>query len=212
MIGATFYNADCMEWLKTCGDGAFDLAVVDPPYGICVNTNMGRRRGDMASDYHKFAGGDTDAPPPEYFTEIARVADKLVIWGANHFIDRLPEPRGSACWLMWDKGFSDEVSFAQFELAWTNLSGTCKKFDKHPSDKWRIHPTQKPVDLYAWIYAMYAEEGQTVLDTHMGSGSSAIAAHRAGLAFTGIELDEVYFNKAVERYHGEIAQGDMFAT
>tara|TARA_R110000787_G_scaffold38835_1_gene97656 strand:- start:42 stop:674 length:633 start_codon:yes stop_codon:yes gene_type:complete len=195
---------DCMELMKEYPDNHFDLAVVDPPYGINVNVSMGRRKGDKKSDYHKFAGGDTDAPPVEYFQELKRVSKNQVIWGANHFIERMPW--NSAKWLMWDKGFSDQVTFAQFEMAWTSLKGTCKKFDGHPNAQDRIHPTQKPVKLYDWIFGNYAEKGMTILDTHMGSGSIAIAAHYAGMHLTACELDEDYFKAACERIDRETRQ------
>jgi site-specific DNA-methyltransferase (adenine-specific) len=111
---------------------------------------------------------------------------------------------------MWDKGFSDEVTFAQFELAWTSFKTTCKKFDKAPNDKGRIHPTQKPVKLYDWLLSNYAEPGQRILDTHLGSGSSAIAAHYFGCDFVGMELDEDYYKAACERFKRETAQISMF--
>lgn len=116
----------------------------------------------------------------------------------------------SPCWVMWDKGFSDEVTFAQFELAWTSFKSTCKKFDKSPNDAWRIHPTQKPVKLYEWLLSNYAKEGDRILDTHLGSGSSAIAAHYGGFEFVGIELDEDYYKAAVERFSTETKQVSLF--
>ena len=197
-------NVDCMALMAEYPDNHFDLAVVDPPYGINVNVSMGRRKGDKKSEYHKFAGGDTDAPSAEYFQELKRVSADQVIWGANHFIERMPW--NSAKWLMWDKGFSDQVTFAQFEMAWTSLKGTCKKFDGHPNAQDRIHPTQKPVKLYDWIFANYAEKGMKIVDTHMGSGSIAIASHYAGMHLTACELDEDDFKAACARIHKETRQ------
>ena len=197
-------NVDCMELMAEYPDNHFDLAVVDPPYGINVNVSMGRRKGDKKSEYHKFAGGDTDAPSAEYFQELKRVSADQVIWGANHFIERMPW--NSAKWLMWDKGFSDQVTFAQFEMAWTSLKGTCKKFDGHPNAQDRIHPTQKPVKLYDWIFANYAEKGMKIVDTHMGSGSIAIASHYAGMHLTACELGEDCFKAACARIHKETSQ------
>ena len=201
-------HADCMDLMREFPDNHFDLAVVDPPYGINVNVSMGRRKGDNKSNYHKFAGGDTCAPDSSYFKELRRVSKKQVIWGANHFISRMPID--SACWLMWDKGFSDQVSFAQFELAWTNLKGTCKKFDMNPNAQDRIHPTQKPVKLYDWIFTNYAEKGMEIVDTHLGSGSIAIAAHYAGMNLTACELDADYYKAACERITRETAQTTLF--
>ena len=201
-------NCCCMELMAEFPDNHFSLAVVDPPYGINVNVSMGRRKGDKKSDYHKFAGADTCAPDESYFKELRRVSEKQVIWGANHFISKMPID--SACWLMWDKGFSDQVTFATFELAWTNLKGTCKKFDMHPNAQDRIHPTQKPVKLYDWIFANYATPSMTIIDTHLGSMSSAIAAHYAGLHLTGSELDADYFREGCERVARETQQTTLF--
>ena len=203
------YNMDCMDYLRECPDKAFHLAIIDPPYGIGVNVNMGRRKGQRASGYHKYAGEDKSAPPPEYFAELVRVSNGQIIWGANHFIDSLPSPANSTCWIMWDKGFSDEVTFAQFELAWTSFGSTCKKFDKSSNDKYRIHPTQKPVKLYQWLLENYAKPGQRILDTHLGSGSSAIASHYFGCDFVGIELDPDYFAAAKARIDAETRQIDL---
>jgi len=203
-------NTDCMEYMKGCKDSEFDLAIVDPPYGINVNISMGRRKGQKHSGYHKFHGGDAAAPDAGYFDELKRVSKNQIIWGANHFIDSFPFMCNSPCWLMWDKGFSDEVTFAQFELAWTSFKSTCKKFDKSPIDQSRIHPTQKPVKLYEWLLANYAEKGQKILDTHLGSGSSAIAAHYGGFEFVGMELDQDYYKAATARFKRETAQIDLF--
>ena len=197
-----------MDLMRETPDNHFDLAIVDPPYGIGVNVSMGRRKGQAPSGYHKFAGEDREAPPAEYFSEVERVAKARIVWGANHFISRMP--MDSPCWLMWDKGFSEDVSFAQFELAWTNLGGTCKKFDKAPNEQNRIHPTQKPVQLYNWILSKYAKPGQRILDTHMGSGSIAIACHYFGAYLTATEIDPEYFDAACERIENETRQMDLF--
>jgi site-specific DNA-methyltransferase (adenine-specific) len=188
-------------------DKYFDLAVVDPPYGININHSMGRRKGYKKSNYKK-ADWDSEPPTLEYFSELFRVSQNQIVWGANHFISRMPYD--SACWLMWDKKFSDDVSFAQYEMAWTSLSGTCKKFDKHPTQDNRIHPTQKPIALYDWIFKNYATEGMKILDTHLGSGSSRISAHKAKLDFVGCELDTDYFNAAEKRYQQFISQLTIF--
>jgi len=203
-------NIDCMEYMADQPDGAFDIAIVDPPYGINVNVSMGRRKGNKKSDYHKYAGEDKKPPSIKYFKELKRVSKNQIVWGANHFIDNFSFYANTPCWVMWDKKFSDQVSFAQFELAWTSFATTCKKFDKAPNDPNRIHPTQKPVSLYAWLLINYAKEGQKVLDTHLGSGSSAIACHRFGCDFVGCELDEKYFTLAKERFTKETAQLALF--
>lgn len=200
-------NGDCMEYMKHVPDKYFDLAIVDPPYGIGVNVSMGRRKGNKKSSYHKFAGGDKSPPDSSYFDELIRISKNQIIWGANHFIDLMNFKCNSPCWIMWDKGFSEDVTFAQFEMAWTSFSSTCKKFDKSPNDPSRIHPTQKPVKLYQWLYENYAEKGIKVIDTHLGSGSNAIAAHYYGIGeFVGIELDADYFKAARARIDSETRQ------
>ena len=203
-------HMDCMSYMKGLEDNAFELAIVDPPYGISVNVSMGRRAGMKHSGYHKFHGGDSEPPKALYFEQLKRVSKNQIIWGANHFISLLPAPINSPCWLMWDKGHSEEVTFAQFEMAWTSFKSTCKKFDKTvQSDRFRIHPTQKPVKLYEWLLKNYAKEGDRILDTHLGSGSSAIAAHYAGFDFVGMELDEDYYKAACKRFDSETAQLGM---
>ena len=202
------YNQDCMEAMKQMNDNEFDLAIVDPPYGISVNHNMGRRKGDKSSDY-KPAYWDKEPPPKEYYLELFRVSKNQIIWGANHFISRMPYD--SSCWLVWDKGFSEMVSFAQFELAWTSFESTCKKYNKHPNTKeHRIHPTQKPVQLYKWLLTNYAKEGDKILDTHLGSGSIAIACWDLKFDLTGYEIDKEYYDNAIERIERHKRQLNLF--
>jgi len=207
MATSEVYNEDCMAVMARYPDKYFDLAVVDPPYGININHSMGRRKGDKKSPYKK-AYWDNEAPSLEYFYELFRVSKNQIVWGANHFISRMPYD--SACWLMWDKKFSDDVSFSQFEMAWTSLEGTCKKYDKHPTQENRIHPTQKPITLYDWIFDRYCKEGDLILDTHLGSGSSRIAANKAGLSFVGCELDKEYFEAQEKRYKNFTSQLRLF--
>lgn len=202
-------HIDCMEYMAGLPDKAFDLAVVDPPYGIGVNVSMGRRKVDKKSNYHKFAGNDSSIPDEDYFIELKRVSKNQIIWGGNYMTDYLPP---TPCWLMWDKGFSEEVTFAQFELAWTSFKSSAKKFDKSPSQKHRIHPTQKPVALYKWLLHNYAKPGDRILDTHLGSGSSAIAAHYGGFDFVGTELDLDYYNAAVNRFNEQTMQQSLFGA
>jgi len=198
--------ADCMELMADYPDKHFDLTIVDPPYGIRVGDNkqgMGRRKGDASATY-KMGDWDHEAPPVEYFAELRRVSKHQIVWGANHFIERLPI--NSPCWIVWDKMFSNEVSFAAAELAWTSFDSTAKKFQCHPIQDERIHPTQKPVKLYDWLLTNYAKPGQRILDTHLGSGSHAIAAHYAGVHLTACEIDPDYFYAAKARIERETAQ------
>jgi site-specific DNA-methyltransferase (adenine-specific) len=202
------FNIDCMVGMAEYPDKYFDLAVVDPPYGININISMGRRKGDKKSDYHKFAGNDESIPDERYFVELKRVSKNQIIWGGNYMTNYLLP---SSCWLLWDKGFSEDVSFAQFEMAWTSFFTSAKKFDKHPSQQNRIHPTQKPVALYDWIYSKYLPEGGKVIDTHLGSGSNRIAADKAGnIDFVGYELDKDYFEAQEKRWTEYKMQQKLF--
>jgi len=201
------YNCDCMELMAKYPDGYFELAIVDPPYGINVNVNMGRRKNDKKSNYHKFAGNDSSIPDKKYFDELKRISKNQIIWGGNYMTEYL---KPSPCWLMWDKKFSEEVSFAQFELAWTSFSSSAKKYDKSPNQQGRIHPTQKPVALYKWLLDNYAKKGDKILDTHLGSGSSRIACYDFKFDFVGCELDKDYFDLMEDRFKKHISQISIF--
>lgn len=213
------YNMDCMEYMKTLPDKAFDLCVVDPPYGIGESGAKNKSRSKMAKskDYRPFAGNDKEAPPKEYFAELCRVSKNQIIFGANHFAERLVTPK-SSCWIVWDKD-NGESDFADCELAYTSFDSATRIFRfrwhgmlqgnmKHKEI--RIHPTQKPVALYEWIYRRYAKPGDKILDTHLGSGSSRIAAYDAGLDFVGCEIDPYYFAAQEDRFAAYTAQLDMF--
>ena len=202
-------NCDCMEYMSGLPDKAFELAIVDPPYGINVNHNMGRRAGSRASEY-KPAVWDSKPPPVEYFIELQRVSVNQIIWGANHFIERIAKP--SPCWIVWDKLFSEDVSFASCELAYTNFDSVTKRIKLSSARVNGIHPTQKPIKLYEWLLTNYAKPGQRILDTHLGSGSSAIAAHNLGFDFVGMELDKSYFDSCVERFNRHCAQQSLFPS
>ena len=210
------YNVDCMEGMARYPDKFFDLAVCDPPYGIGEDGKKNHSRwgrGVPPTMYKPFIGGDKSAPDQSYFRELKRVSKNQIIFGANHFISRIPYA-DSSCWLVWDKknGASD---FADCELAYTSFKTAVRIFrfrwngflqeDMKNKEK-RIHPTQKPVALYSWILEKYAKPGDRILDTHLGSGSSRIAAYRAGLDFVGFELDKYYFNAQNERFEEETAQ------
>lgn len=207
---------DCMDYLRDCPDKAFDLAIVDPPYGIgeSGSTNASRGKLAIAKDYKPFAGGDKAAPDASYFDQLKRVSGHQIIFGANHFIDNLPFNCNSPCWIVWDKdnGASD---FADCELAWCSFKTAVRRFKYQwagmlqqdmKNKEHRIHPTQKPQALYRWILQNYAKPGQRILDTHLGSGSSAIAAHYFGCDFVGIELDPDYFAAAKQRFDNETRQ------
>jgi len=165
---------------------------------------MGRRRGQKHSGYAPTTWDDS-IPDEKYFTELFRVSDNQIIWGGNYFpLDPTP------CWVLWDKGFSPDVTFAQFEMAWTSFESSCKKYEQTSLQTNRIHPTQKPVALYKWLLSRYAKPGDKILDTHGGSGSITIACHDLGFDLTWMELDKDYYNAACERYKLHASQAQLF--
>lgn len=196
------YNMDCMEAMRKMPDKCFDLAVVDPPYGISI-TDSGRLRKYNANKKR----WDDSAPSEEYFRELFRVSKNQIIWGGNYF--NLPPCRG---FIIWDKRQPEDISFASCEFAWSSFDVSARTFyySALRSKESRIHPTQKPIALYAWIFQHYAKPGDRILDTHLGSGSSRIAAYDAGLDFVGYEIDKDYFNKQEERFAAHTAQCSLF--
>jgi site-specific DNA-methyltransferase (adenine-specific) len=208
IVTSEVYLEDCVKALKRYADNHFDLAIVDPPYGININVSIGRRKGDKKSNYHKFAGNDSSIPNEEYFDELFRVSKNQIIWGGNYMTEYLtPTP----CWLLWDKGFSEDVTFAQFEMAWTSFNSSAKKYNYNTAKQQnRIHPTQKPTSLYDWILQRYAKPNDLILDTHLGSGSSRIAAYKGGFNFVGFEIDSDYFNAQEKRFNEFKSQLRLF--
>lgn len=221
------YNMDCLEAMRKMPDNAFDLAVVDPPYGIGVqsmqytksgNRVVSRKSAAKNRDYRRTDEWDIK-PNKEYFDQLIRVSKRQIIWGGNYFADMLYPSKG---FIVWDKRVYDTMTndFADCEYAWISKGmGVARIFRfcwngmlqgnmKEKED--RFHPTQKPVALYAWIFSKYAKKGDKILDTHLGSGSSRIAAYDAGLDFVGFEIDKVYFDKAEERFQKHISQLDLF--
>ena len=196
------FNEDCMDLMKRYPDDYFDLAIVDPPYGI--NINKSGRLGHYGGKGKRW---DEKAPEKDYFVELERVSKNQIIWGANYF-----NMNPTRCFLIWDKQQPEGVSFASCEYAWTSFDKSAKTYYQRPqnADVERIHPTQKPVKLYEWLLTNYAEPGQKILDTHLGSGSSAIAAHYYGVDFIGCELDEDYYKAAKARIDKETKQVAMF--
>lgn len=206
---------DCLEAMKTMPDKYFDLAIVDPPYGIGMDGgNIGGSNLGKAKDYTK-KQWDDKAPDKEYFNELIRVSKKQIIWGANHFISKIPFD--SSCWVVWDK--LNSGNFADCELAYTNFDTAVRKFEfrwngmlqgNMKNKEIRIHPTQKPVALYKWLLQNYAKEGDKILDTHVGSASSIIACYDMGFDYMGFEIDKEYYDKAIERLEIVKAQISMF--
>jgi site-specific DNA-methyltransferase (adenine-specific) len=222
------YNEDCLINLACYPAGFFDLGIVDPPYGIdASNMKLGEGGGlYRAPKTYKRGDWDKQPPGPEYFRELFRVCRDVIIFGANHFISRLPADRQDAsCWVVWDKN-NGETSFADVELAWTSFDCPARlvkftwsgfiqgRMGDEKEDK--IHPTQKPVYLYRWLLNKFAvsKDGvithRKILDTHMGSQSSRIAAHLLGLDYYGWEIDADYFAEGNKRYAQETAQQSLF--
>ena len=207
-------NCDCMEMMREYEDNHFELAIVDPPYGIRQDGHRENNRSKLAKsrEYHK-ALWDQPRPSKEYFDALFRVSRNQFIWGANNYPEYL---RQSPCWVVWDKdnsgNFADcELAFGSFDTAvrmftyrWNGMLQGDMKNKEH-----RIHPTQKPVALYKWLLQNYAKEGDKILDTHMGSGSIAIACHYMGFSLTACELDEDYYKSACERIKRETAQTEF---
>lgn len=200
------YNADCMEIMRKMPDKCFDLAVVDPPYGIGMDGGCIGYKGD---NIFEKKGWDKETPPDDYFRELFRVSKNQIIWGGNYF-----KLRPSRCILIWDKGAGFKGrTYAEAELAWTSFDANVRIFSHDPLAKrdyvGKIHPTQKPIDLYRWICRNYSKPGYKILDTHLGSGSSRIAAYDFGLDFVGCEIDKEYFDKQEQRFADYTAQMRM---
>ena len=213
-------HTDCMTYMATLPDKAFDLAIVDPPYGIgmdrCMkgSTGIDKRDGKPIQRKDYVGGWDCDRPPKEYFSELFRVSKEQLIWGGNFFADLLP---ASTHWIFWDKQ-NPMPSFGDGELCYTSShKKSIKRFvlpywgHQTAGELVRIHPTQKPVKLYEWLLQQYAQPGMKVLDTHLGSGSAAIAAHYAGVDFVGCEIDADYWRAAKERFEAETRQLALLA-
>ena len=199
-----FINGDCMEYMKQMPDKAFELAIVDPPYGLPKESTHGRGKlKDRILNNGSLEIWDKQ-PPLEYFSEMFRVSANQIIWGGNYF--NLPPTRGVVC---WDKCQPWE-NFSQWEMAWTSFCSPASlfRFDNRTKDK--IHPTQKPVELYKWLLKRYAKQGDKILDTHVGSGSSLIACYEMGFEYLGFEIDKEYFDKATERIEAVKAQVNIF--
>lgn len=219
------YLEDCTKALKRFNDNHFDLAIVDPPYGIGAdkaqnNAAMQRIKADGKSKagrgWKLYADTDWDneTPNAEYWQELFRVSKNQIVWGGNYFTDYLPPSMG---WIMWDKGQRD-FSLADGELAWTSFNKALRIFEmsrgkalaKNNEQGGRFHPTQKPEMLYSWILQNYAKEGDLILDTHLGSGSSRIAAYKGGFNFVGFEINEHYYEKQEKRFKDFISQLRLF--
>jgi site-specific DNA-methyltransferase (adenine-specific) len=209
-ISSIVYNEDCIAGMKRYPDKYFDLAIVDPPYGIGANKmQLGNGKRKI---YRGEADWDNAIPTAEYWEQLFRVSKNQIVWGGNYMTEYL-KPTGA--WLFWDKG-TGENDFADGELAWTSYNGALRKITK----SWvganakdgleRIHPTQKPIYLYDWIFNRFAKEGNLILDTHLGSGSSRVAAYKNGYNFTAFELDKGYYEAQEKRFKDFKSQLTLF--
>jgi site-specific DNA-methyltransferase (adenine-specific) len=200
------YLLDCIEGMKQFPDKYFDLAIVDPPYGIKEDgkSNHSRSKLAKAKEYTP-KNWDNETPSNEYFDQLFRVSKNQIIWGGNYFLDKIQLP--TSCMIVWDKD-NGESDFADCELAWSSFKSAVRRFkfrwagmlQENMKDKeLRIHPTQKPVQLYKWLLQNYAKEGDKIIDTHVGSASSIIAFEDGKFDYVGFEIDEEYFNNAQKR-------------
>lgn len=222
MAESLVYNVDCLEYMKSLPDKYFDLSICDPPYGIKADARQanrgGKKHGNALCESRLYAESnwDLEAPSKEVFDEILRVSKNSIIWGANHFISKLPYD--SSCWIVWDKDNGNN-GYADCELAWTTFNTAVRKFkykwhgmlqENMKNKEVRIHPTQKPVELYGWLLQTYAKEGWTIFDAFLGSGSSRIACDKLGFDFVGCEIDKTFYDLQEKRWREYKQQLKLF--
>ncbi len=205
------FNLDCMEAMKGFPYKHFDLAIVDPPYGLGID---GQKKSISKNPKHNRKEHikkewDSGIPNYAYFDELFRVSKNQIIWGGNYFTEHLPPVKG---WIFWYKG-QNELTMSDGELAWTSLDIVTRQFEINRAQlisQNTFHPTEKPIKLYRHLFKMYAKEGDKILDTHLGSGSIRIAAHDMGFEFYGYEIDKDYFEAQEKRFKQHISQLTMF--
>ncbi|MCB0541113.1 MAG: site-specific DNA-methyltransferase [Bacteroidetes bacterium] len=215
MPSSEVYLEDCVTALKRFNDNHFDLAIVDPPYGIDITKQFENANKVGTKSMFKQTKGivkknwDAEIPTAEYFDELKRVSKNQIIWGGNYFLDYLGNTK---CMLIWDK-MNGGNNMADAELAWTSFDKAVRMFRMHHFSsgyETKIHLTQKPTKLYDWILSKFANEGDLILDTHLGSGSSRIAAYKGGFNFVGFEIDAEYYEKQEKRFNDFKSQLRMF--
>lgn len=210
-------NIDCMEYMKDIPDNYFELVIVDVPYGIDESgqTNKTRSKLAISKDYGN-KEWDNNSPDQNYFNELMRISKNQIIWGANHFISKIPFD--SSCWIVWDKE-NGQNDFADCELAWTSFKTAVRRFrykwhgmlqENMKNKEERIHPTQKPVALYKWLLKNYAKPGWKLFDSHSGSGSFRIAAYDMGFDLISCEIDKDYCRDNEARFQNHIQQAELF--
>jgi site-specific DNA-methyltransferase (adenine-specific) len=206
-------NMDCIEYMKQFPDKHFDLAIVDPPYGIGIDgqkqsINLNNPKANRKA--HSFKGWDNEIPKAEYFAELERVSKNQIIWGANYFVEHLT--KGTKGWVVWYKG-QEGLTMSDAELAYSSFDCATRVVKINRVELLKdgtIHPTQKPIKLYDWVLQNYAKEGDLILDTHLGSGSSRIAAYDMGFDFYATEMDKDYFEAQEKRFRKFKAQLKLF--
>ena len=209
-------NEDNMELMSRYKDNHFDLAIVDPPYGIGMDrTHFKTKSSNAVPTDYGIKSWDNKIPNKKYFNELMRISKNQIVFGGNYFVENL---YNTSCWIVWDKDNGDSIH-ADCELAWTSFKTGVKKVkwlwhgmrqQNMKNKEQRIHPTQKPVALYEWLLMNYAKEGDKILDTHLGSGSIAVACHNLGYNLTACELDKEYFDSAMKRINNHKSQIRMF--
>lgn len=208
-------NEDCMDLMARYDDNYFDLAIVDPPYGIGIDKAINSNKGKQGFKLYKETNWDNETPTKDYFYELFRVSKNQIVWGGNYFIDKIKKP--TQCFLIWNKVQRD-FTMSDAEIAWTSFDKTIRCFDMsrgaamgcNNKNGGKLHPTQKPVKLYEWILMNYAKENDKILDTHLGSGSIAIACHNLGYELTGCEIDKDYYEAAMKRIEQHKQQQRLF--
>jgi len=207
------YNEDCVQGLKRFPDKYFDLAIVDPPYGIGIDgqkQSINNKNPKANRKAHDFKGWDNSIPSAEYFAELWRVSKNQIIWGANYFVEHINKPTKG--WVVWYKG-QEGLTMSDAELAFSSFNSATRVVKINRVELLKegtIHPTQKPIKLYDWLLKEYAEEGNLILDTHLGSGSSRIACFKGGFNFVGFEIDAEYYEKQEKRFKNFTAQLRLF--
>ena len=202
MEGINLIHGDSLQALKGYADNHFDVAIVDPPYGIGESNKKQRtRKKHVNRVVHKAKEWDNEIPSAEYFSELRRVSKNQIIWGANYMVEHLPPSMG---WIFWEKKIGGD--FSDGELAYTSFKRALKMYTKWSGGNDKIHPTQKPIDLYKWVLENYTNEDDLILDTHLGSGSIAIACHYMKRKLIGYEIDKEYYDAACKRFKEQTSQ------
>ena len=204
-------NEDCMDLMARYEDNYFDLAIVDPPYGLGIDGQKENKKGKQSDrKYHKQKQWDNEIPDKKYFNELERVSNNQIIWGANYFVKHLT--KGTKGWVVWFKGQTG-LTMSDCELAYSSFNCATRVVNINRVDLLKqntIHPTEKPIRLYQWLLENYAKENDKILDTHLGSGSIAIACHNLGYELTGCELDKDYYEAAMKRIEQHKQQQRLF--